>query len=191
MQRTVAIANYFVGRSLEPPGRPLYASSMMALLLFAHGWRMGVGQGPLLAQGFVAAGEGPEIPQLGRLLRPYGSGPVGKPLSLFVPDPAEPGRMRHLVPAVEADDADAPLLDQVWSTLGRESPYLLHQLVTQPYSPWAATRHAGGAGQPPDLSIGDQRIQRWFTPRGAGHASPLEVTLAMIRSKSRSGIGLE
>jgi uncharacterized phage-associated protein len=190
MERTVAVANYFIGRSLKAPERPIYVSSLMALLMFAHGWRLGQG-GPLLDVKFAAAAEGPEIPQLERMLRAYGNGPITRKLSLFVPDPAD-GKMHNREPQVAADDADLPLLEQVWNTLGKESSYLLHQLITQPYSPWAAAVHAGGGHRPNrSLPIEDERIQRWFIPRDGGTQSPLDITLAMIRSKSRSATGLD
>jgi len=185
MQRTVAIANYFIDRSLEPPGRPLYASALTALLYFSHGWCLGVNGVPLLDVKFTAAAEGPEIARLNRMVRIFDTNPIDKRLSLFV-EGSGAGKGGWSTPALDPADPVIPILAKVWDALGGESVYLLHDLLTQPYSPWAAVWH-GPARKPGETAeIDDERIRRWFVAKREGGTSPLDAALAAIKNKPRS-----
>ncbi|MDR3417884.1 MAG: hypothetical protein P4L83_17055 [Nevskia sp.] len=191
MLRTVAIANYFIDRSLEPPGRALYASSLTALLYFAHGWWLGANNQPLLDARFVAGTDGPEIPRLNRMLRMFDTNPVNKRLTLFLDAAAGNGKSAWTTPALEGADPAAPVLDQVWKALGGESVYLLHDLLTQPYTPWAAIWHGSSSSRKPNevVEVDDERIRRWFVARREGGTSPLDAVLAAIKNKPLSRAG--
>lgn len=75
MENTLALANFFVARSLET-GVPITLTKLVKLVYIAHGWHLGLTEKPLLPEAVEAWKYGPVVASVYHQFKSYGSEPI-------------------------------------------------------------------------------------------------------------------
>ncbi len=78
MENAVAIANYFVRKSLDS-GIPVTPMKLVKLVYVAHGWYLGLTGEPLIAEGVQAWKYGPVVPSVYDKFKMYGGSAITEP----------------------------------------------------------------------------------------------------------------
>ena len=180
MNKTVAVANYFVAKGLAEDVFDSVPPKIMALTYYAHGWFLGITGKPMLDREFVAAANGPDIPELSRLMRQYGNGRVTDLLRVMTPDPKVPGRSQRAAPIIPPSSPLQVMLAKVWKGLGKVGVYKLSDISCAPFTPWASVWYQRGQQAGKSLLIKDEALQQWFAERRVKSGSKMEISLESV-----------
>lgn len=158
MDRSVAIANEFL-RKLG--GTLLTQMQLQKLVYFAHGWNLAVNGEPLTAEEPQAWAYGPVYPDLYEHTKPFGSSPIGRPIT-----PNDSNAARHFGSSAEALPYAAHLtpqqrvvIDHVWNRYGRVPGSHLSALTHQVGTPWSQV-YQTGSGK--NRTIPNELIQQHY-----------------------------
>ncbi len=181
MNKTIAIANFFIARGIAESVIDSCPPKVMCLCYFAHGWFLGITGKPLLDKPFVATSTGPELPELARMLRIYGNDRITDLLRVLKPDPEVPGRSTRAAPVIPPSSPLQVILKRVWAGLGKVGAYTLNDLVCAPYSPWASVWY-GQRLKPSDTApIDNELLRKWFQARRIRSGGKLDISVDAIR----------
>jgi uncharacterized phage-associated protein len=138
---SLAIANEFIKKSLEPDARPLTHMQLQKLVYLAHGWNLGAHHQPMIEDPVEAWKFGPVIRRLYEALSYAGSGPIPAEINWgddtsFVAD--DDG-----IAYEELTASEAGIVKLVWDTYGSYPAFKLSALTHQPNTPWSETFEAG------------------------------------------------
>jgi uncharacterized phage-associated protein len=75
MENTLALANFFIARSLES-NAPITLTKLVKLVYIAHGWHLGLRDEPLLPEAVEAWKYGPIVPSVYHQFKNYASDPI-------------------------------------------------------------------------------------------------------------------
>lgn len=132
MYSAIAIANYFVQRSLADRA-DMTAIKLVKLTYIAHGWHLALTGGkPLIGEAVVAWRYGPIVQSVYHAFRKYGREQV---VSLEFD-------FSNRVATVE-DRKTRTILDRVWEVYKDFSGPQLSALTHKPGTPWDQVRHLG------------------------------------------------
>lgn len=186
MNKTVAIANYFIALGIQEQLVDNAPPKINALVYFAHGWFLGLTGKPLVDNEFIATSTGPELPALMRMMRPYGNSRITDLLRVLTPDPKVPGRATRAAPIIPAKSPLQVVLSKVWKGLGRVGVYTLNDLTCAPYTPWASVWYNADKQSRAPLTISDERLQAWFTERRVKVGGRMEISLDALKMTTYS-----
>ena len=181
MNKTVAVANFFIGRGIAEEVIDSCPPKIMTLCYFAHGWFLGITGKPMLDTRFVATSTGPEQPELARMLRPHGNDRITDLLRVVTPDPAVPGRSKRAAPVIPPGSPLQVILKKVWAGLGRVGAYTLNDLMCAPYSPWASVWYGSEERPLRGLPIDDEVLRAWFEKRRIQSGGKMEISVDAIK----------
>jgi uncharacterized phage-associated protein len=141
-----AVTNYFLGLA-ERSGTDLNSMKAQRLVYFAHGWRLGLTDKPLLKEAVEAWSIGPVVRVLYYTLRPYGTGPIKDKLTAIRSN--ERGTPELFVPTIgskyDPDHSVRRIVDRVWEVFGKYDGIRLSNMTHEPETPWFTIyeRHGG------------------------------------------------
>jgi len=125
MENALAIANYFIEKSIENKVS-ITPLKLMKLVYISHGWFLGLVEKPLIGDSIQAWKYGPVIGSLYRELRHYGDNPVKS--QIVNPLTGVP---------YEIKDKNVILtLEKIWELYGNISALKLSNMTHLPGSPW-------------------------------------------------------
>ena len=112
---------------------------MQKLVYFAHGWHLGLGNGPLINELVEAWDYGPVVPSLYRELKPYGAGQIVDPIREITPKPR--GGFT-LVSREIKDESEIAFLARILEVYGKLSALQLSEMTHRSDTPWSQVRAA-------------------------------------------------
>lgn len=139
---SLAIANEFIRRGLEPGARPLTNMQIQKLVYLAHGWTLGACDEPLIEDPVEAWKFGPVVRKVYSALSKYGSAPVkreirwGEDTIFYHGDDGE-------VAYDELAPIEAEMTELVWANYGKYPAFQLSALTHQADTPWSDTYQPG------------------------------------------------
>src|SRR6202035_4778211 len=109
-----AVANYFLDLA-KRDNKSINSMAIEKLVYFAHGWRLGLYQTPLIRQRIEALKYGPVIRDLANEFQRFGNDPITSYASVYERGPD--GKFAPAFPVISKfqDPETIQLLDQVWS----------------------------------------------------------------------------
>ena len=125
MESPIAIANYFINKSLFE-GVDLSPMKILKLVYLAHGWNLGLKDKPLLSEAVQAWKYGPVVRSVYESFKKYKDGQIDS-LSLDIQTGTYP---------IPNDIPTKELLDKVWSVYKDYSGLELSTLTHEKDSPW-------------------------------------------------------
>ncbi len=125
MESPIAIANYFINKSLFE-GVELTPMKVLKLVYLAHGWNLGLKDKPLLIEAVQAWKYGPVVKSVYESFKKYKDGPIDSLALDF-----QIGTY-----AVPDDEPTKLLLDKVWVVYKDYSGLELSTLTHEKGSPW-------------------------------------------------------
>ena len=134
MYPAVAIANYFVKRAAQEGVRDITPAKLHDLVYFAHGWRLGIVNRPMITSTIMAAKDGLIISDL-RESGCWGSKRIEGLIETIQMDESR-GVMAQQTPELAPDDPAITSLEWVWKAYGKLSPYDLSRATREVGSPW-------------------------------------------------------
>lgn len=186
MNKTVAVANYFIALGIKEQLVDNAPPKINALVYFAHGWFLGLTGKPLVDSEYVATSTGPELPSLMRMMRPYGNSRITDLLRVLTPDPKVPGRATRAAPIIPANSPLNVVLSKVWKGLGRVGYYTLSDLSCAPYTPWASVWYSADKQARGQAIITDERLQAWFSERRQKIGGRMDISLDALKMTTYS-----
>jgi uncharacterized phage-associated protein len=138
---SLAIANEFIRRSLEPDVRNLTHMQVQKLVYLAHGWNLGAHHEAMIEDPIEAWKFGPVIRRLYDALSHVGSGPIlnlinwGDDTAFWGDDDGEAYE--------ELTHSEDDIINLVWDNYGSYPAFKLSALTHQPDTPWSNTFEAG------------------------------------------------
>lgn len=153
---SLAIANEFIRRSLEPGARPITQMQVQKLVYLAHGWNLGARDEPLIEDPVEAWKFGPVIRKLYSALSRYGSGPITRRIRWGDDTPlygGDDGGVAH----EELGRREREVVEMIWDTYGEYPAFQLSALTHQPNTPWSQYYSDGS-----NRVIPNRVIQRHF-----------------------------
>lgn len=139
---SLAIANEFIGRSLDSGDVGLTQMQVQKLVYLAHGWNLGALDEPLIEDQVEAWKFGPVIRRLYSALSRYGNNPIerlihwGEDTFLLASD--DDG-----IATADLAEWERAVVDSVWENYGHYPAFRLSALTHQPDTPWSKTYHDG------------------------------------------------
>lgn len=147
-----AVANWFLAR------KPIDQMKLHKLVYFAHGWRLGLFEKPLIDEEIEAWRYGPVVRSLYHEFKEFGARPI---TDLATTVEIDGTNIRFRKPKLPDDNKTVQaLMERVWEQYGKKSGTQLSAITHLPDSPWTKIRErygdVKGAGIPNDL------IQEYF-----------------------------
>jgi uncharacterized phage-associated protein len=142
MEEAIAVANYFIDKSIHDPDPRAAVTNMklIKLVYIAHGWYLAMYDRPLIKENAEAWKYGPVIPTVYEEFRHHGGE--------YITEKAN-GSFWKSNSRYELTEREglAPFLDKVWNTYGYYTGGQLMNLTHQVGTPWEMTwHHYGGRG---------------------------------------------
>jgi uncharacterized phage-associated protein len=154
MENAVAVANYFVRKSLDS-GIPVTPMKLVKLVYVAHGWYLGLTGEPLIAEGVQAWRYGPVVPSVYTSFKEYGGSPVTEPAGTL----SSTGQMIYY--AITSPEL-ASFLDKIWDEYKDYSAVELSALTHEEETPWFETWHNKGGKDTRAILIANDAIQSHY-----------------------------
>jgi len=151
MENPLAIANYFIKKSLDT-GEPITPMKLVKLVYLAHGWYLGLTGEPLISEGTQAWKYGPVIPSVYEEFKSYGGNPVTE-LAWLVSDSGQTYKYPLTEPNLTV------FLDKIWEVYRQFSATDLSDLTHQENSPWFDVWHKKGGSEKFGAIIPNDSIQ--------------------------------
>ena len=163
MENAVAVANYFVRKSLET-GIPVTPMKLVKLVYAAHGWYLGLTGEPLIAEGVQAWKYGPVVPSVYDTFKNYGGRPITEPAGTL-------GPTGHTVYYSLNTLALTSFLDKIWDVYKDYSAVELSALTHQENTPWFETWHEKGGRNKRSVVIPNDAIQTYYHELASANAA--------------------
>ena len=154
MENAVAVANYFVRKSLDS-GIPVTPMKLVKLVYVAHGWYLGLTGEPLIAEGVQAWKYGPVVPSVYASFKDYGGSPITEPVGALNAN----GQMVYY--SITSPEL-ASFLDKIWDEYKDYSAVELSALTHQEETPWFETWHNKGGKDTRAVLIANDAIQSHY-----------------------------
>jgi len=154
MENAVAVANYFVRKSLES-GVPVTPMKLTKLVYTAHGWYLGLTGEPLIAEGVQAWKYGPVIPSVYDSFKNYGGSPITEPAGTLEPN-------GHVVYYSLNTPNLTSFLDRIWDVYKDYSAIELSALTHQENTPWYEVWNQQGGRDKRSVVIPNAAIQSYY-----------------------------
>lgn len=151
-----AVAN-FVLDAADQLSLPVFATTLLKVVYFAHGWHLAKFQVPLVAQPFEAWQHGPVVRVIYDQIAQPDRAPIRKRLRIFNASTAA-----YEEPRPNLSAASASLVRAVVAAYSVHHPYLLSEMTHEEGSPWVAVWEASLRGQLPGARIEDEDIREYF-----------------------------
>lgn len=151
MENSLAIANYFVGKSLET-GIEMTPMKLVKLTYISHGWHLGLKKQPLINEATEAWRYGPVVPSVYNKFKVYGSAQI-KALETNISSKV-----------IEIEDKTLSVfLDEVWNVYKGYNGLQLSTLTHQPNTPWDIVyNQRGGKDSDTNMIIPNELIQKHY-----------------------------
>lgn len=140
---SLAIANEFIQRGLEPGARPLTHMQIQKLVYLSHGWSLGAAGLPLIEDQVEAWKFGPVIRKVYAALSRCGDAPVTREIHVGDDTIFYRGDDRGDVVSEPLTVAEDEILQLVWNSYGHLPAFKLSALTHQPGTPWSKTYAVG------------------------------------------------
>ena len=154
MENAVAVANYFVRKSLDS-GIPVTPMKLVKLVYVAHGWYLGLTGEPLIAEGVQAWKYGPVVPSVYASFKDYGGNPITEPVGALNAN----GQMVYY--SITSPELTS-FLDKIWDEYKDYSAVELSALTHQEETPWFETWHNKGGKDTRAVLIANDAIQSHY-----------------------------
>ena len=128
MENALAIANFFIQKSLET-GVPITNMKLVKLVYIAHGWYLGLTGQPLLNEAVEAWKYGPVVPSVYHTFKEYGGAPISK-IATY------PNELGHTGEYALSGPELIPFLNKIWEVYGNHSGVDLSAMTHQNDTPW-------------------------------------------------------
>lgn len=139
---SLVIANEFIGRSIDAPGRGLTQMQVQKLVYLAHGWALGAYDEPLIEDPVEAWKFGPVIRPLYAALSHYGSSPINRKIR-WGEDTILYGADDDGIAQEDLPEWNQSIVDMVWDNYGAFPAFKLSALTHEPGTPWSQTYREG------------------------------------------------
>lgn len=139
MEQAVAVANYFVDKSLQEVDSQFLLTNMklVKLVYIAHGWFLGLHGRPLISELPQAWKYGPVVPSVYNAFKSSGNQQITRPYTALIVGQPDPYQL--------SDDPEVKaLLDRVWSLYKSYTAFQLSSMTHQEGTPWFETWHNQG-----------------------------------------------
>lgn len=157
MENPLAIANYFIKKSLES-GTEMTSMKLIKLVYISHGWYLALSGEPLLAEGIQAWKYGPVVSSVYQETKRYGTGQIST--LLFDSEGNYP---------MPTSSEICTFLDKIWQLYGRFTGLQLSALTHEAGTPWYMTWNELGGNRRSSAIIGNDLIEEHYksklTPR--------------------------
>ena len=147
MEKPIAIANYFIRKSLNT-GVELTPMKLIKLVYISHGFYLALYNEPLLGEGVQAWQYGPVVSSIYHATKRFGNGQITE--FLF-----DPGTMSYPMPNPQI----ISLLDRIWDIYGKFDGLQLSAMTHQPQTPWDITWHHRGGNKNSAVVISNDLIK--------------------------------
>lgn len=151
-----AIANAIL-EAAQTFGQPVYVTSLLKILYFAHGWHLARFGEPLVGQPFEAWQHGPVVRVVFDQVKQFSGRPIEGRLTSF-----DASQGAYLEARVELPTRSKELLDSVVRAYGPLHPFALSDLTHEPGSPWEKAWLAAEEGRVPGARIENGEIRQYF-----------------------------
>jgi uncharacterized phage-associated protein len=156
-----AIANYVLDVA-EQLSLPIYATTLLKVVYFAHGWHLAKFQQPLVAQPFEAWKHGPVVRVVYDQVAQTNGAPITKRLRVF-----NAQTVGYEEPRPNLSPTSESLVRAVVAAYSVHHPFLLSEMTHEDGSPWIAAWHASLRGQSPGARIANEDIREYFLRQNA------------------------
>ncbi|HEX8427084.1 Panacea domain-containing protein [Hymenobacter sp.] len=163
MENAVAVANYFVRKSLDS-GIPVTPMKLVKLVYVAHGWYLGLTGEPLIAEAVQAWKYGPVVPSVYDHFKVYGGAPISEPAGTLS---ANGQSIYYTISKPEL----AAFLDKIWEEYKDYSAVELSALTHQERTPWFDTWHNKGGKASRAVPIANDAIQSHYQVLASANAA--------------------
>jgi uncharacterized phage-associated protein len=157
MYKPLAVANFFIGKSLET-GIELTNMKLVKLLYIAHGWYLGLADKPLLTEAVQAWKYGPVVMSIYHTFKKYGDRQVMSLESDF--------DGRHVVIPTVDDVEVAKFLNRIWDVYNGYSGPQLSTITHEAGSPWDITWNKNGGKNKQSTFIPNDLIAAFYRQKG-------------------------
>lgn len=123
MEKPLAVANYFIQKSIDTGGE-ITPMKLVKLVYLAHGWHLGLKEVPLISEPVEAWKYGPVVPSLYHEFKRYGNRKI------------ESIELNEDYEIVVPDGDNEKFLDKIWEVYGKFSGVELSTITHQKGSPW-------------------------------------------------------
>jgi len=155
----LAIANYFIGRSIDENVVDMTHMKLQKLAYFAHAWHLAFLGKPLIGEGIQAWQYGPVIEGLYHEFKSYGESRI-----------VEKAKEMHLteeglkyLPPVEVNDSEVVnVLDAVWKQYAKYTSIQLSNITHQDGTPWKEVIDKYPESIPKQVVIPDELIEKYY-----------------------------
>lgn len=154
MESPLAVANYFITKSLET-GQLLTPMKLVKLVYLAHGWYLGLTNQPLISEGAEAWKYGPVVPSVYDSFKAYRGNPITQLAHTVTPT----GQISYFP---LTDSKTGEFLDRIWDVYNGYSAVELSALTHQENSPWYETWHQNGGKENYGVVIPNDRIEQHY-----------------------------
>ena len=154
MESPLAVANYFITKSLET-GQLLTNMKLVKLVYLAHGWHLGLTNQPLISEGTEAWKYGPVVPSVYDNFKFYRGNPITQLAHTVTPT----GQISYFP---LSDPKLTEFLDRIWDVYNSYSAVELSALTHQENSPWYETWHQNGGKEKYGVVIPNERIEKHY-----------------------------
>ncbi|MBC8082638.1 MAG: SocA family protein [Hymenobacter sp.] len=163
MENAVAVANYFVRKSLDS-GIPVTPMKLVKLVYVAHGWYLGLTGEPLIAEGVQAWKYGPVVPTVYANFKVHGGNPITAPAGML----SENGQSIYY--SINSPELVA-FLDKIWDEYKDYSAVELSALTHQEQTPWFDAWHIKGGKDNRAVPIANAAIQSYYQVLASANAA--------------------
>jgi len=157
MTYPLAIANYFISKSLET-GQEITLLKLVKLVYISHGWHLALTGEPLLAEGVQAWKYGPVVPSVYRKFKRYGNSAITA---------LELDAATITYPIVEEEKLKT-FLDKIWEVYGKFNGLQLSSMTHQPNTPWDIVWNKEGRNKREGAIIRNELIEKHYKEKANG-----------------------
>jgi len=156
-----ALSNIIL-QEAERLGIDVYATTLLKVLYFAHGWHLAISGEPLVAQPFEAWQFGPVVRVVYDQIKNSNRRPIDIRLSAF-----SAAALQSVEAQCELKHASFDLLISVLRAYSHLHPYTLSDMTHEADSPWSKVWLRSTQGLTPGARIENSEIRKYFLRQNA------------------------
>src|SRR5258707_10881642 len=160
MEKPLAIANYFIQKSIETGG-VMTPMKLIKLVYISHGWYLALTGKPLLEETVQAWQYGPVVPSIYHEFKNYGKSPITTLSFDFT-------TLKYPLPS---DPEIIKFLDKIWAVYGIYDGLQLSALTHQANTPWDITWNQIGGKDRKEVPIGNELIRTYYIHKVSSQTS--------------------
>lgn len=149
MEHPLAVSNYFISKSFET-GIEVTPMKVLKLVYIAHGWSLGLDNGPLITEAVQAWKYGPVVESVYHEFKHYGGGKITSLAYIFNVTP------------VTTSKENLKILDKVWEVYKDYDGLRLSTLTHQPGTPWDIAWNKMGGKKQTSVIIANDLIEEHY-----------------------------